>query len=206
MSRRRVIVNIAKIAAFTGALAVAATSLQAANIKIKVGRTTGASGFHIPSYIAMDRGFFKREGLDASYVAMGGKALITAGMGGAIDFVPIPGGDVNDASQIERFQFKPSLALRITELESAGSASGEVVDESDAPLAGAAVSAFLGDVEVTTTATAEDGSYMLSGLEPGTYSIAYSLTGFANETAPDVQVTAGADTSIDPVMLVAESP
>ncbi len=91
-TRRSIIANIATIAAFTGVLAVAATSLQAANIKIKVGRTTGASGFHIPSYIAMDRGFFKREGLDASYVAMGGKALITAGMGGAIDFVPIPGG------------------------------------------------------------------------------------------------------------------
>ncbi len=32
-------------------------------------------------------------------------------------FVPIPGGDVNDASQIRRFLFKPSLALSITELE-----------------------------------------------------------------------------------------
>ena len=60
--------------------------------KIRVGRTTGASGFHIPSYVAMDKGFFKREGLDARYVAMSGKALVTAGLGGAIDFVPIPGG------------------------------------------------------------------------------------------------------------------
>ena len=63
-----------------------------AQTKITVGRTAGASGFHIPSYIAMDKGFFKREGLEARYVAMGGKALVTAGMGGAIDFVPIPGG------------------------------------------------------------------------------------------------------------------
>jgi len=63
-----------------------------AQTKIRVGRTPGASGFHIPSYVAMDKGFFKREGLDARYVAMGGKALVTAGMGGAIDFVPIPGG------------------------------------------------------------------------------------------------------------------
>ena len=119
--------------------------------------------------------------------------------------MPIPGGDVNEASQIEGFQFKPSLALRITELESTGTASGKVADESDAPLAGVAVTAFLGDVEVTTTATAEDGSYVLSGLEPGIYSIAYSLTGFADETAPDVQVTAGADAAIDPVVLVAET-
>lgn len=118
-------------------------------------------------------------------------------------FVPIPGGDVNDASQIESFLFKPSLALRITELESTGTASGEVVDESDAPLAGVAVSAFLGDVGVTTTATAEDGSYVLNGLESGTYSIVYSLAGFTSETVFDVEVTAGADTVVDPVVLAA---
>ncbi|MCH8967964.1 MAG: DUF4382 domain-containing protein [Planctomycetes bacterium] len=118
-------------------------------------------------------------------------------------FVPIPGGDVNDASQIESFLFKPSLALRITELESTGTASGEVVDESDAPLAGVAVSAFLGDVGVTTTATAEDGSYVLNGLESGTYSVVYSLAGFTSETVFDVEVTAGANTAVDPVVLAA---
>ncbi|MEE8251706.1 MAG: DUF4382 domain-containing protein [Gemmatimonadales bacterium] len=121
-------------------------------------------------------------------------------------FVPIPGGDVNDASQIESFLFKPSLALRITELELTGTASGEVVDELDAPLAGVAVSAFLGDVGVTTTATAEDGSYVLNGLESGTYSVVYSLVGFTAETVFDVEVTAGADTVVDPVVLAAETP
>lgn len=79
--------------ALAGATAVALGSTGAmAQTKIKVGRTTGASGFHIPAFIAMDKGFFKKEGLDASFVAMTGKALVTAGMGGAIDFVPIPGG------------------------------------------------------------------------------------------------------------------
>ncbi|MCZ6653416.1 MAG: DUF4382 domain-containing protein, partial [Planctomycetota bacterium] len=112
-------------------------------------------------------------------------------------FVPIPGGDVNDASQIESFLFKPSLALRITELELTGTASGEVVDELDAPLAGVAVSAFLGDVGVTTTATAEDGSYVLNGLESGTYSVVYSLAGFTAETVFDIEVTAGANTAVD---------
>ena len=86
-----------KMSALTMALAFAcmtsvATTDALSQTKIKVGRTTGASGFHIPSYVAMENGFFKREGLDASYVAMSGKALVTAGMGGAIDFVPIPGG------------------------------------------------------------------------------------------------------------------
>ena len=33
--------------------------------KITVGKIIGGSGFHIPSYVAMDQGFFKAEGLDA---------------------------------------------------------------------------------------------------------------------------------------------
>ena len=63
-----------------------------AQTKIRVGRTTSGSGFHIPMYVAMEKGFFKGEGLDARYVALSGKALVTAGMTGNIDFVPIPGG------------------------------------------------------------------------------------------------------------------
>ena len=63
-----------------------------AQTKIRVGRTTSGSGVHIPMYVAMEKGFFKREGLDARYVALSGKALVTAGMTGNIDFVPIPGG------------------------------------------------------------------------------------------------------------------
>ena len=36
----------------------------------------------VPVYIAMSKGFFKKEGLDAEYVSMGGKALVTAGISG----------------------------------------------------------------------------------------------------------------------------
>jgi ABC-type nitrate/sulfonate/bicarbonate transport system substrate-binding protein len=60
--------------------------------KITVGKATGASGFHIPSYIAMDQGFYKAEGLDASFVSLTGKALVTAGLSGSVDFIPIPSG------------------------------------------------------------------------------------------------------------------
>ena len=83
---KRILIHSSMAAAF---LAVASLTLPMvvssadAQTKIRVGRTTGASGFHIPSYVAMDRGFFKREGLEARYVAMGGRALVTAGMGGA---------------------------------------------------------------------------------------------------------------------------
>src|SRR5687767_10437403 len=38
--------------------------------KITVGKNIGGSGFHTPSYIAMDKGFYKEEGLDASFVSL----------------------------------------------------------------------------------------------------------------------------------------
>ena len=31
--------------------------------KITVGKITSGSGFHIPSYVAMDKGFFKKQGI-----------------------------------------------------------------------------------------------------------------------------------------------
>jgi NitT/TauT family transport system substrate-binding protein len=68
-----------------------------AQTKIAVGKSIGGSGFHIPSYVAMDRGFFKEEGLDARFVSLAGKALVTAGISGNIDFVPIPSGGAQAA-------------------------------------------------------------------------------------------------------------
>ena len=84
-----------KAKAFALAAAVAALALVGtaeAQTKIKIGRTLSGSGFHVPIYIAMEKDFFKKEGLDAEYISMTGKALVTAGISGNIDFVPIPGG------------------------------------------------------------------------------------------------------------------
>ena len=36
-------------------------------------RSLSGNGFHIPSYVAMDQGFYKAEGLDASFVALAGQ-------------------------------------------------------------------------------------------------------------------------------------
>jgi NitT/TauT family transport system substrate-binding protein len=63
-----------------------------AQTKITVGKITSGSGFHIPSYVAMDQGFYKAEGLDASFIVLPGRALVTAGLTGSIDFIPIPSG------------------------------------------------------------------------------------------------------------------
>jgi len=68
-----------------------------AQTKITVGKIISGSGFHIPSYVAMSRGFYKEEGLDAQFVTLGGRALVTAGLTGSIDFVPIPSGGAQAA-------------------------------------------------------------------------------------------------------------
>ena len=75
-----------------GALACAIAPSALAQTKITVGKITGGIGLHIPSYIAMDKGFFKEEGLDARWVVLGGTAMIRAGLSNNLDFVPIPSG------------------------------------------------------------------------------------------------------------------
>ena len=72
--------------------AIQVSSAVAQGSKIKVGRTVGGSGFHIPSYVAMDRGFFKSEGLDAAFIATTGGVLVRAAIAKEIEFVPIPAG------------------------------------------------------------------------------------------------------------------
>src|SRR4029079_6208632 len=72
-------------------LSVGCVAAQA-QTKIAVGKVVGGVGLHIPSYIAMDKGFFKEEGLDARFVELAGRPLMTAGLSGNVDFVPIPSG------------------------------------------------------------------------------------------------------------------
>ena len=56
---------------------------------IKIGRTNIANISHLPIYVAMEAGLFQQQGLDAKFVAMPERALVTAGLGGTIDFVPL---------------------------------------------------------------------------------------------------------------------
>ena len=81
-------VSAALVAAFACALA----SSAGAQTPITIGKITGGIGLHIPSYIAMDKGFFKEEGLDARFVELGGTAMVRAGLTNNLNFVPIPPG------------------------------------------------------------------------------------------------------------------
>jgi NitT/TauT family transport system substrate-binding protein len=77
--------------------AVSCLTSSAVAQKVTVGKTIGGSGFHTPSYVAMERGFFKAEGLDASFTMLQGRALVTAGLAGQVDFIPIPSGGAQAA-------------------------------------------------------------------------------------------------------------
>lgn len=120
-------------------------------------------------------------------------------------FVPMPGGDINDASQIQSFLFKPSQSIRIVEVDATGSISGVVLDESGDPLANITVTVSTGGEDVTTSATADDGSFMLSGLEAGLYDVTFSGIGFTDQTVTDVEVSAGTDSALGDKTLTAET-
>ena len=84
-------------ATVVGAALAIAIGSALAQTPIKVGKVQSGSGFHTPSYVAMDQGFFKEEGLDASFVSLTGRSLVTAGLASQVDFVPIPSGGAQAA-------------------------------------------------------------------------------------------------------------
>jgi ABC-type nitrate/sulfonate/bicarbonate transport system substrate-binding protein len=79
-------------AAVVAAAFSTAVGSAVAQTPITIGKITGGIGLHIPSYIAMDKGFFKEEGLDARFIELGGTAMIRAGLTNNLNFVPIPSG------------------------------------------------------------------------------------------------------------------
>jgi NitT/TauT family transport system substrate-binding protein len=83
-----------------------------AQTKITIGKITGSSAFHTPTYVAMDKGFYKSEGLDAHFISLTGRALVTAGMTGAVDFVPIPSGGAQAALSGAEIRYVVGQSLR----------------------------------------------------------------------------------------------
>src|SRR5262249_23699547 len=87
------------LAAPAAAIALAfplAVSAQAQS-KITIGKVIGGDGFHIPTYVALDQGFYKAEGLDGSLIELDPKAQVTGVLSGNIDCAPIPSGGAQAA-------------------------------------------------------------------------------------------------------------
>jgi NitT/TauT family transport system substrate-binding protein len=80
------------VATLSAALVMLAAARCADAEPIKIGRTTGGSGFHIPSYVAIDKGFLKAEGFDANFITATAGVLVRATIAKEIEFSPIPGG------------------------------------------------------------------------------------------------------------------
>lgn len=85
------------LAAATIGFALALVSGAAAQTKVTIGKIIGGDGFHVPTYVALDEGFFKQEGLDASLVELQAPAQVTAVLTGALDCAPIPSGGAQAA-------------------------------------------------------------------------------------------------------------
>jgi NitT/TauT family transport system substrate-binding protein len=87
---------------FTTAATVAlalplAFAANAQQTKVTIGKVIGGDGFHIPTYVAMDQGFFKEEGLDASLVELQASSQVAAVLSGNLDCAPIPSGGAQAA-------------------------------------------------------------------------------------------------------------
>lgn len=70
---------------------------SAQQTKVTIGKVIGGDGFHVPTYVALDEGFFKAEGLDASLVELDPRAQVTGVLTGSIDCAPIPSGGAQAA-------------------------------------------------------------------------------------------------------------
>jgi hypothetical protein len=112
-------------------------------------------------------------------------------------FRPIPAGNGN--VPIRNFHFRPSMAMRLINLIDAASISGSVSNAADdSALGNVSVEAFLNGDRVTSTSTESDGSYTLSGLPAGTYTVVFSADGFTTDEVANIAATAGdAITGID---------
>lgn len=68
-----------------------------AQTKVTIGKVIGGDGFHVLTYVALDAGLFKAEGLDASLVELQAPAQVTGVLSGSIDCAPIPSGGAQAA-------------------------------------------------------------------------------------------------------------
>jgi NitT/TauT family transport system substrate-binding protein len=85
------------LAAATIGLACSLAAGAQAQTKLTMGKVIGGDGFHVPTYIALDEGFFKEEGLDATLVELQANSQVAAVLSGNLDCAPIPSGGAQAA-------------------------------------------------------------------------------------------------------------
>jgi NitT/TauT family transport system substrate-binding protein len=98
-------------ASATIGLALFAVSAHA-QTKVTIGKVIGGDGFHIPTYVALDEGFFKAEGLDVKLVELQANAQVTAVLSGNLDCAPIPSGGAQAALSGAKIMYIVGESLR----------------------------------------------------------------------------------------------
>jgi hypothetical protein len=79
-----------------------------------------------------------------------------------------------------------------------GALAGNVVDDADAAVRGATVTVTAVATNLSrTTVTREDGNYLVTGLNPGEYTIRIDLSGFRTLTRGAIRVTTGETVRVD---------
>jgi len=68
-----------------------------AQTKVTIGKVIGGDGFHVPTYVALDEGFFKQEGLDVTLMELQASSQVAAVLSGNLDCAPIPSGGAQAA-------------------------------------------------------------------------------------------------------------
>jgi hypothetical protein len=96
-------------------------------------------------------------------------------------------GNMDTPAGIKGFNFKP--VIRAVNKTSAGTIAGVINDSDGNHLSGVSVSIMLD--ELHNSQTEEDGSYALSGIPAGIYSITAAKDGFTSVTIDELEVLAG---------------
>lgn len=93
--------------------------------------------------------------------------------------------------------------MQVGAQERFGTISGTVTDSTKAPMVGVKVSVTNRSTSrVSTTTTGGDGSYILRGLEPGTYMARFENAGFTTAEVPGISLTAGAQLQVNTALTV----
>lgn len=99
---------------------------------------------------------------------------------------------------ITGFNFKP--VIKASNMSTAGTLTGivtELQEETLLGVEGAQIAVFVADTLNTTTFSDVDGSYMLLGLDAGSYTVEVEKEGYIMQTADNVQIDAANKTVLD---------